>query len=108
MGDNAAAERELKAVAGYHNADLSSLAKSALASLYRNINRNKDAIDIYKQLINKPTRTVSKSAAEIELAETYRTAGLTAEAKKLYQQIQKESPQSEAAQLASTKLQDLK
>ena len=108
LGDNAAAERELRAVGGYHNADLSSLAKLALASLYANTHRDKEAIDIYKQLMSKPTRTVSKSAAEIELAESYRAAGLTAEAKKLYQQIQKESPQSEAAQLASTKLQDLK
>lgn len=108
LGDNASAERELKAVAAYHDADLSSLAKVALASVYRNTNRNKDAIDLYKQLIQKPTRTVAKSAAEIELAETYRAAGLSAEAKKLYEQIQKEAPQSEAAQLAAAKLQDMK
>ena len=108
LGDNASAERELKTVAGYHNEDLASLAKLALASLYRNTNRTKEATDIYKQLINKPTRTVSKTAAEIELAETYQAAGMTAEAKKLYEQIQKEAPQSQAAQLASAKLQELK
>ena len=108
LGDNATAERELKTVAGYHNEDLAALAKLALASLYRNTNRTKDATDIYKQLINKPTRTVSKTAAEIELAETYQAAGMTAEAKKLYEQIQKEAPQSQSAQLASAKLQELK
>jgi tetratricopeptide (TPR) repeat protein len=108
LGDNATAERELKTVAGYHNEDLAALAKLALASLYRNTNRTKEATDIYKQLINKPTRTVSKTAAEIELAETYQAAGMTAEAKKLYEQIQKEAPQSQAAQLASAKLQELK
>jgi TolA-binding protein len=108
LGDNASAERELKTVAGYHNEDLAALAKLALASLYRNTNRTKEATDIYKQLINKPTRTVSKTAAEIELAETYQAAGMTAEAKKLYEQIQKEAPQSQAAQLASAKLQELK
>jgi tetratricopeptide (TPR) repeat protein len=108
LGDNAMAERELKSVASYHNPDLSALGRLALASLYRNTNRTKDAIEIYKQLIQKPTRTVSKSAAEMELAEAYREAGLLAEAKKQYEQIQKEGPQTEAAQMASAKLQDLK
>jgi TolA-binding protein len=108
LGDNAAAERELKTVAGYHNPDLSALAKLALASVYRNTNRNKDATDIYKQLIDKPTRTVSKMAAEVSLAETYEADGKNTDAKKLYEQIQKEAPQSQAAQLASSKLQELK
>ena len=108
VGDNATADRELKTVAGYHNEDLSALAKLALAGVYRNSNRTKDAIDLYKQLIDKPTRTVGKTAAEMELAQTYEAAGLKAEAKKQYEQIQKDAPQSQAAQLASAKLQELK
>ena len=108
LGDNAASERELKTVAAYRDADLASLARLALASLYTKTNRPQQAIEIYKQLIQKPTRTVGKSTAEIQLAETYRTAGLTAEAKKQYEQIQKEAPQSEAAQVASGKLEELK
>lgn len=108
LGDNVAAEKELKTVAGYHNADLSALAKLALASVYRNTNRNKDAIDIYKDLAQHPTNTVGKINAEVQLAETYQAAGMTAEAKKQYEQIQKESPQSEAAQFAMSKLQEMK
>lgn len=108
LGDNVAAERELKTVAGYHNADLSSLAKLALASVYVQTNRTKDALEIYKDLIRKPSRTVGKSAAEMQLAETYQTAGMIAEAKKQYEQIQKEAPQSDAAQLASAKLEEMK
>ncbi|PYV52177.1 MAG: coatomer subunit epsilon [Acidobacteria bacterium] len=108
VGDNATAERELKTVAAYHNEDLSSLAKLALASVYRNSNRTKDATDLYKQLTDKPTRTVSKASAEMALAETYQAAGMTADAKKLYEQIQKESPTGPAAQLAAGKLQELK
>jgi tetratricopeptide (TPR) repeat protein len=108
LEDYLSAERELKTVAAYHNEDLSALAKLALASVYRNTKRTKDATDLYKQLINKPTRTVSKAAAEIELAETYQAAGMIADAKKQYEQVQKESPQSEAAQLAAAKLQELK
>jgi predicted negative regulator of RcsB-dependent stress response len=107
-GDNATAERELKTVAAYHNEDLSSLAKLALASVYRNSNRAKEATDLYKQLIDKPTRTVNKPSAEMALAETYQATGMTADAKKLYEQIQKESPTGPAAQLAANKLQELK
>lgn len=108
VGDNAAAERELKAVADYHNANLAALAKLALASVYLNTNRSKDAIDLYKELIAKPTQTVAKSTAEMQLADAYQSAGLTVDAKKEYQQIQKEAPQSQAAQLAMSKLEELK
>jgi predicted negative regulator of RcsB-dependent stress response len=108
LGDNGAAERELKTVAGYHNADLSSLAKMALASIYRNTNRSQDAINIYKQLMQSPTSTVGKTAVEVQLAETYQDGGNTAEAKKQYEQIQKENPQSDAGQFAASKLQEMK
>lgn len=108
LGDNAAAERELQKVASYHNADLSALAKFALASVYRNTNRNPQAIEVYKQLIAKPTATVSKVAAQMELAATYQSANQPLEAKHLYEQIQKENPSSEAGQMASAKLQALK
>jgi lipopolysaccharide biosynthesis regulator YciM len=109
LGDNAAAERELKTVADYHNRDLSALAKLALAGVYRDTKRTSDAVNLYKQLMEKPSHTVSKAAAEFQLAETYQGAGMTADAKKQYEQIQKEAPaQSEANQLASAKLQELK
>lgn len=108
MGDNAAAERELQAVASYHNAELSSLGKFALASVYRNTNRDKQAIDLYKQIIAKPTATVSKATAQIELAAAYQSANMPLEAKRIYEQVQKENPSTEAAQMASMKLQQLK
>jgi tetratricopeptide (TPR) repeat protein len=108
LGDNATAKRELRRVSSTHNEDLSSLAKFALASVYRNLNRNKEAIDLYKQLIDKPTRTVGKVAAQLELASTYQADNLPAESKKLYEQIQKENPSTQASQIASAKLQELK
>jgi predicted negative regulator of RcsB-dependent stress response len=108
LGNNAAAESELKAVADGHNSNLAALAKLALASLYRDTNRTQDAVNLYQQLIAKPTETVGKSAAEIELAETYHAAGMNADAKKLYEQIQKEDPKSPSAQFAGQKLQELK
>jgi predicted negative regulator of RcsB-dependent stress response len=108
LGDNTVAERELQAVASYRNADLSALAKFALASVYRNTNRDKQAIDVYKEIIAKPTVTVSKTTAQMELAAAYQSANMPLEAKRIYEQIQKENPASEAAQLASAKLQALK
>ncbi len=108
MGDNAAAERELKGVASYHKKELATLAKFALASVYRDTNRDKQAIDIYNEIIAKPTATVSKTTAQMELAATYQSANMPLEAKRTYEQIQKENPATEAAQMASAKLQALK
>jgi tetratricopeptide (TPR) repeat protein len=108
LGDYAAAERELKPVTEIHNSDLSALAKMALASAYRDTNRNKDAEDLYSKLAQSPTSTVPKSSAQVQLAETYVAEGKVSDAKKLYEQIQKDSPQSPAAQFASAKLQELK
>lgn len=108
LGDNAAAEKDFKEVASVHNDDLAALANFALASIYRNSGRQKDAIDIYKKLEDKPTRTVGKTAAQMELAATYQAAQQPGEAKRIYEQVQKENPNSEAAQLASTKAQEIK
>ena len=108
MGDNAAAETELQKVAAYHNAELSSLAKFALASVYRNTNRQKQAIGLYNQLIAKPTATVPKTTAQMELGATYQAANQPLEAKRIYEQIQKENASTQVAQLAGQKLQELK
>ena len=108
MGDNTAAERDLKAVSSTHNEDLAALAKLAVAAVYRDTNRTKDAIDLYNQLIAKPTRSVGKTTAQMELAEMYTSTQQPAEAKRVYEQIQKENPASEVAQFATQKLQELK
>lgn len=108
MGDEAAAVRQLQSVSDSHNANLSALAKLALASLYRSQHQDKQAIELYKGLIAKPAETAGKTTAQIGLAETYEADGQPLEAKRIYQQIQKENPTSTAAQLAQEKLQALK
>jgi tetratricopeptide (TPR) repeat protein len=108
LGDNAGAERELQTVASFRNADLAALAKFALASVYRNTNRNPQAIEIYKQIAAKPTTTVSKATAQIELAATLQASNQPLEAKQIYEQLKKENPASEVSQLASAKLQEMK
>jgi predicted negative regulator of RcsB-dependent stress response len=108
LGDPAAAERDLKDIASSHNDDLAALAKMALATVYRNTKRTKDAINLYNALIATPTRSVGKATAQMELADTYKSSQQPAEAKRVYEQMQKENPASEVAQIATQKLQELK
>lgn len=102
-GDNAGAERQLKTVADSSDAEVAALAKLALANLYSTTNRSVDAATIYRDLIDHPTVTVPKGEAQLQLAEMYESSD-PKEAQNLYQQIQKESPTSAAAQIAASKL----
>jgi len=65
LGDNAAAERSLQETAGSSNDELAALGKFALASVYRAENKDTQVVDLYKQLINKPTIAVSKATAQL-------------------------------------------
>lgn len=107
LGDKAAAEQEFKEVISSGNSDISALAEMALASVYRSTGRGKDAVEIYKKLADKPTRTVGKATAQLELAGTYEEQQQPGEAKRIYEQVQKENPSTQAAQIASTKLQEI-
>jgi tetratricopeptide (TPR) repeat protein len=108
LGDNATAQNYLSEVASIRNKDVAGLAKLALASVYRNTNKDAQAIDLYKQLIDKPTMTVSKVTAQMELASLYQAKQNSAEAKKIYEQVQKDNPAGEAAQMATQKLGEMK
>jgi tetratricopeptide (TPR) repeat protein len=108
LGDNAAAERSLQEAARSSNGDLAALGKFALASVYRAENKDAQAIDLYKQLIDKPTLVVSKATAQLELASFYESRQKPDEAKKIYEQVQKENPATEAASLAQRRVAALK
>ena len=103
LGDNAAAETSLQQAAKSSNSDLAALGKFALASVYRAENKNTQAVDLYNQLIAKPTIVVSKATAQIELAGFYETQQKPDEAKKIYDQVAKDNPATEAASLAQRK-----
>jgi predicted negative regulator of RcsB-dependent stress response len=102
-GDDKDAEQQLKSVADSRDQNVAALAKLALASLYRSTNHTADAAKIYKDLSDHPTDTVAKSQAQLELASMY-SATDPKEAANIYQQIQKDSPNSAAAQIAASKL----
>jgi TolA-binding protein len=108
LNDNAAAERNLQEAARSSNADLAALGKLALASVYRAENKDTQAVDLYKQLIDKPTIVVSKVTAQIELAAFYESRQKPDEAKRLYDQVAKENPATEAASLAQRRAAALK
>jgi tetratricopeptide (TPR) repeat protein len=107
-GDNAAAESDFKAVVSTGSKDLSAVAKLALAALYGNTNRTKDAVALYQELINQPTASVSKTTAQLQLAELYQASNQPLDAKRLYEQIKKDNPGKEAEQMATQKLAELK
>jgi len=102
-GDMSGAEQEIKTAADSGDKDLAALAKMALAGLYRNSNRQQDAVKIYKDLADHPTASVSKSTAQLALAEIYESTD-PQQATAIYQQLKKEDPNSSAAQYAAQKL----
>jgi TolA-binding protein len=108
LSDTATAERNFKEVISSGSRDVSSVAKLALASLYGQTNRTKDAVALYEELINKPTASVSKITAQLQLAELYQSSNQPLDAKRIYEQIKKDNPGGEAAQLATQKLAELK
>jgi TolA-binding protein len=108
LSDNAAAERDFRDVISSGSRDVAATAKMALAALYGQTNRTKDAVTLYQELINKPTATVSKVTAQLQLAELYQSSNQPLDAKRIYETIKKENPGSEAGQLATQKLAELK
>lgn len=107
-GDPKNGEAELKQVAEAGNKDLAALAKLALANVYRGVQRNDEALRLYRELIDHPTASVSKPMAELELASLYEATNQTAEAGKVYDQIIVSDPQTTAAGIAQQHLQALK
>src|SRR5258708_27065602 len=107
-GDNATAENNFKTVASAGNKELASVAKLALATLYGNTGRTKDAVALYQELINKPTSSVSKVTAQLQLAELYKTSNQPLDAKRIYEQIKKDNPAPEAVQIATQQLTEIK
>ncbi len=107
MGDTAGAETQLKKVASGWDKSMAGLAKLALASLYADTNQTSKAIETYKDLIDHPSKSVGKWTPQFELADLYQENNQPEDARKLYQELQKESPTSPIGQVATQRLQAL-
>lgn len=107
MGDPAAAEKQLNDVASGWDKSMAGLAKLALAGMYADGKQTTKAIDLYKQLIDHPATTVGKWTPQFELAELYQANNQPQDARRLYEELQKESPTTPIGQIATQKLQAL-
>ena len=85
-GQYSDAEAKFKKVADIGSKDLAALAKLGLASVYEATNRDQDAINIYNELIKKPTQSVSSQHAQFALADLYERKD-PAQAKRIYDQL---------------------
>jgi tetratricopeptide (TPR) repeat protein len=104
LGQTASAETELKAAAGSWNHNLSNLAKVALAGLYRQTNRDQQAIDLYNELVAKPSETVSASTAQLDLADLYSAEGKQDQARALWAKVKDADKDGAAGSIAAQKL----
>jgi predicted negative regulator of RcsB-dependent stress response len=109
LGNYKVAEDQLRALGNTRRRDLASLAKFALASVYREENRDQDAINMLQSLIEKPTVAVPKVNSQLALADIYVAEHQNDKAKIVYEQIAKDNPKNDAlVQLAKGHEQDLK
>jgi tetratricopeptide (TPR) repeat protein len=104
LGNNSAAETELKAAAGSWDRNLANLAKLALAGLYHQTNRDAQAIDLYNVLAAKPSDTVSAAVARLDLADLYAETGQQSQAKALWAKVKDDDKEGSAGSLAAQKL----
>ncbi|RZU42542.1 tetratricopeptide repeat protein [Edaphobacter modestus] len=103
-GQPAQAESTLKQVAGGWNGDLSSLAKLALAQLYRQTGRDAQAIEVYNDLTAHPSSSVPAGTAQLQLADLYETENKPEMAKKIYAQLKDKDAKGPAGMIAAQKL----
>jgi predicted negative regulator of RcsB-dependent stress response len=103
LGKTAEAETNLKSVSSSWNEDLASLAKIALAGLYVQTGKTPQAVDLYKQIIAKPTDTVPASAAQLQLAQLYEKTD-PQQAKQIYAVLKDKDKATAAGQIAAQKL----
>jgi tetratricopeptide (TPR) repeat protein len=104
LGQTGNAETELTKASHSWDHDVANLAKLALAGVYRQTNRDNDAVEIYNQIIAKPSSTVSVAAAQLDLADLYSTEGKQDQARALWAKIKDADKDGVAGSIAEQKL----
>ena len=98
------AEKDLQTLASGRDEGFAALARFQLAQIYDKTGKDAQAVQLYQQLIDKPTVFVPKVVALLALADHYAKAD-PAQAAKLYRQVKTEFPDTAAAQQADQRLQ---
>jgi predicted negative regulator of RcsB-dependent stress response len=93
------AEKNLKLVESSGDDSLTGLARFQLAWVYSQNNKGPQAVELYKQLADKPTTFVPKPLVLLTLADYYRRTD-PAQASKLYNQVKQDFPDTPAAEKA--------
>ena len=93
------AEKNLKQLDSSGDADLAGLARFQLACIYAQNGKGPQAVELYKQLADKPTIFVPKPMVLLTLADYYRKTD-PAQASKLYNQVKQDFPDTPAAEQA--------
>lgn len=104
MGQTANAETELKAAAGSWDRNLANLAKVALAGLYHQTGRDAQAMEVYNDLVAKPSETVSAAVAQLDMAEIYAAQGKQDQARALWAKVKDADKDGAAGAIAAQKL----
>lgn len=103
LKNDAAAEKWLDGIKGSKDAEVASMANFELAGLYVRDGKTDQAIEIYKQLMNKPTILVPKPEVMLALANCYRAKD-PSQAAKIYGQIKTDYPDTPIADQADEAL----
>ena len=104
LGQNGPAETELKEAAGSWNRNLANLAKRALAGLYRQAGRDAQAVNLYNEIIAKPSETVSAAVAQLDLADLYASSGKLDQARIVWAKVKDSEKEGAAGSIAAQKL----
>lgn len=103
VGSNDQVEKDLKAVAGSNDPEMSSLARYQLAQFYDRNGRGPEAVALYQQLEDKPSLLVPKAVVMLSLADHFATSD-PAQASKIYNQIKTDYSGTPAADQADERL----
>jgi tetratricopeptide (TPR) repeat protein len=104
LGQTASAESELKIAAGSWDRNLANLSKVALAAVYHQSARDPQAIDLYNQIVAKPSETVTAGVAQLDLADLYVAENNTKQARDIWAKLKDSDKDGEAGSIATQKL----
>jgi TolA-binding protein len=106
LGKTADGEATLKRVAGHGGSEAAPLAQFALAGLYQSEGKTQQAIAALQKLEKSKSAVLARPAVLMQLAELEKTSN-PVEARKIYQQLSKDYPNTSTGQQAAEQLVEL-
>jgi TolA-binding protein len=104
LGQHEQAERWFRETERSGDAELAALARFQLAQFYARTGKPEEAVRLYQALAERPTTLLPKPVVLLALAE-HHARSHPAEARRIYEQVRTEFPDTAAAQQAEQRLQ---